>query len=113
MITDLLEFPAVAVPRRAGLSWMLVASSLLLLGLLLYVMFGSYLPAKQLLTALEAELREVYAREAALQTKLELQDRRSDLRDQQLAALRAERDSLARRIVELERELSALRSRRR
>lgn len=113
MITDLLEFPAVAVPRRAGLPWMVVASSLLLLGLLLYVMFGSYLPAKQLLTALEAELRQVYAREAALQTKLELQDRRSDLRDQQLAALRAERDSLARRIVELERELSALRSRRR
>ncbi len=113
MITDLLEFPAVAVLRRAGLPWMVVASSLLLLGLLLYVMFGSYLPAKQLLTALEAELREVYAREAALQTKLELQDRRSDLRDQQLAALRAERESLARRIVELERELSALRSRRR
>ncbi len=92
---------------------MLVASSLLLLGLLLYVMFGIYLPAKQRITGLEAELREVYAREAALQTRLDLQDRRSGLRDQQLTALRAERDALARRLVELERELSVVRNRRR
>jgi hypothetical protein len=88
---------------------MLVASSLLLLGLLLYLMFANYLPAKQRIIGLERELKEVYAREVALQTRLAQQDTRG--RDQQVTTLRAERDALARRIEELERELAAARPR--
>jgi predicted nucleic acid-binding Zn-ribbon protein len=88
---------------------MLVASCVLLLALLLYVLLGAYLPAKQRIAGLEAELKEVYARESALQTRL-AQDPRT-IRDQQLSALRAERDALNRRIQELERELAAARAR--
>jgi hypothetical protein len=103
MIADLLQSPVVARLARSGLPWMLVASSLLLLSLLLYLMFGNYLPAKQRIVGLERELKEVYAREGVLQTRLAQQDTRA--RDQ----LRAERDALARRIEELERELAAAR----
>jgi type II secretory pathway component PulM len=92
---------------------MLVASSVLLLVLVLYVLFGGWLPARQRTTRLEAELRDVYGREAALQARLAQQEQAAALRDQQLAALRAEREALARRVSELERELATLRSRRR
>jgi len=109
MIADLLESPIVAKIARPKLPWMLVASSLLLLGLLLYVMFVNYLPAKQRITGLERELKEVYAREVSLQTRLAQQDPR--LRDQQMTSLRAEREALVRRIEELERELAAARPR--
>jgi hypothetical protein len=97
----------VADLRRAKVPWMLVAASLVLLVLLLYVVFGSWLPAKQRMTRLESELREIYAREAILQTRLAQRNERT--RDQQLSALRAERDALARRVAELEQELNALR----
>jgi type II secretory pathway component PulM len=90
---------------------MLVAASVVLLGLLVYVVFGSWLPAKQRVSRLERELEEMSAREAVLQTRLSEQDPRA--RDQPLGALRAERDALARRVAELERELEALRGRRR
>lgn len=93
---------------RAKLPWTLVAASLLLFALLLYVMLASYLPAKQRIAGLESELKEVYAREAALQNRLATQDLRGG-RDQQVSALRAERDALARRIQDLERELTAVR----
>ncbi|MGH7312124.1 MAG: hypothetical protein ACREJV_03045 [Candidatus Rokuibacteriota bacterium] len=92
---------------RPKLPWMLVASSLLLLGLLLYVMFMNYLPAKQRVIGLERELKEVYAREVSLQTRLVQSDPR--LRDQQVTSLRAEREALVRRIEQLERELAAAR----
>jgi hypothetical protein len=88
---------------------MLVASSFLLLGLLLYLMFANYLPAKQRILGLERELKEVYAREVALQTRLAQQNARAQ--DPQVTTLRAERDALARRIEELERELAAARPR--
>jgi hypothetical protein len=90
---------------------MLVAASLMLLGLLLYVVFGSWVPAKQRIAQLESELKDVYAREAATQTRLAQDNPRGV--DLQLGALRAERDALARRVADLERQLDAIRSRRR
>jgi septal ring factor EnvC (AmiA/AmiB activator) len=92
---------------------MLVASSVLFLVLLLYVMFVSYLPAKQRLSSLETELKEVYARETALQTRVAQQEQRSSQREQQLNALRAERDALSRRIDDLEKQLAGSGARRR
>lgn len=95
---------------RARLPWLLVAASVLLLVLLLYVMFASYIPGRRRIADLEIELKEVYARETALQTRLAQQDQRSARRDQQIHALRAERDGLARRIEDLEKQLSAARA---
>lgn len=109
MIADLLQCPTVASVAPPKLPWMLVASSLLLLGLLLYLMFVSYLPAKQRIIGLERELREVYAREATLQVRLAQSDPAQ--RDQQLLSLRAEREALVRRIERLERELAEVRPR--
>lgn len=97
---------------RAKLPWMLVAASILLLVLVLYLIVN-YLPAKQRITSLELELKELYAGEAGLQTKMVLLDQRSGLYERQVGALRVERDALARRIEELERELEVARSRRR
>ena len=91
------------------LPWLVVAGSGLLAVLLLYVLFGAYLPATQRVARLEAELKEVYAREAALQTKLAQQEQRHALRDQQMTALVAEREALARRLEELQRQLTATR----
>ena len=91
---------------------MLVAASVLLAALLLYVLFVGYLPAKQKTTGLERELKELYRREAELQTKLAQQDQRYELRDRQLTALSAERDALVKRLETLEGELAALRRRR-
>lgn len=108
MIADFAKIPGVAAVTRAKLPWTLVAASLLLFALLLYVLFASYLPAKQRIAGLESELKEVYAREAALQNRLARQDQRGG-RDEQLNSLRAERDAMARRIQELERELTAAR----
>jgi predicted nucleic acid-binding Zn-ribbon protein len=72
-------------------------------------MFVDNLPAKQRIMGLERELKEVYAREATLQTRLAQLDPR--LKDQQVTALRAERDALVRRIERLERELAEARPR--
>jgi septal ring factor EnvC (AmiA/AmiB activator) len=86
--------------------WMIVAAAVLLLALLLYVMFGAWLPAKNRITRLESELKDVYAREAVLQTRMAQQEQRTTQRDQQMATLRAEREALAKRIDDLERELT-------
>ncbi|MBI3634757.1 MAG: hypothetical protein HY216_00895 [Candidatus Rokubacteria bacterium] len=93
-------------PPRGPLPWLLVVASVVFAGLLLYVLFGAYLPAKQRITKLETELKDVYAREAALQTRLAQQEQRFALRDQQMNALTTERDALARRIEELQKELA-------
>jgi septal ring factor EnvC (AmiA/AmiB activator) len=105
MITDLLESAAVDRPR-ARLPWLIVAGSALLALLFLYVLFAAYVPARQRVAQLEAELKDVYAREAALQTRMAQQDQRTALRDQQMTALVAERDALARRLEEAQRALS-------
>ena len=97
---------------RARLSWTLVAASVLFAVLLLYVMFGGYLPAKQRVTDLEHELKALYEREAELQTKLHQQEELQALRERQLAALSAERDALVKRLEELEHELGPVRQKR-
>ena len=91
------------------LPWLLVAASMLLVALILYVLFVGYLPAKQRAAGLEAELKDLYKREAELQTKLVQQYQRHALRERQNAALAAERDSLMRRLEDLERQLRAAR----
>jgi septal ring factor EnvC (AmiA/AmiB activator) len=95
---------------RARLPWLIVAGSTLLALLFLYVLFAAYVPTKQRVTRLEAELKEIYAREAALQTKMAQQEQRTALRDQQMSALVAERDALARRLEEAQRALAAARA---
>jgi septal ring factor EnvC (AmiA/AmiB activator) len=98
---------------RARLPWLLVAASILLAALLAYTLFGAYLPAKRRVAGLERELRDVYAREAELQTKVAKNEQGHALREQQLIAVSAERDALARRLEELERELATARGRKR
>jgi type II secretory pathway component PulM len=93
--------------------WFLVAASVLLLAIILYLFFGAYLPARQRLARLEAELKDVYAREAQMQTVVAQQEKVHALRQQQTTTLTAERDQLTRRIEALERELATVRGRRR
>jgi Tfp pilus assembly protein PilN len=90
---------------KLRLPWLLVVASLVLAALLGYTLFLGYLPAKQRIVGLERELKDVYAREADVDT-------RHAQRDSQLQALMAERDALARRVAELERELAVVRNRR-
>jgi septal ring factor EnvC (AmiA/AmiB activator) len=99
----------VADRPRAPLPWLLVAASALMLALSLYLFFGAYLPAKQRMARLEAELKQVYEREAQLQTRLAQQDKTHALREQQVTAITAERDALARRLDELEKQLARTR----
>ena len=94
---------------RARLPWLLVAASILLAVLLAYTLFGAYLPAKRRLASLERELKEVYAREAELQTKVARNEQTYSLREQQLIAVTGERDALAKRMDELEKELAIAR----
>lgn len=94
---------------RARLPWLLVAASVLLAVLLAYTLFGGYLPTKRRAASLERELRDVYAREAELQTKVAQNEQRYAVREQQLLAVTAERDALAHRLEELERELAIAR----
>src|SRR5262245_45221726 len=101
-----LQSPPVAEQPRPTLPWMLVAASVLLLAITLYLFFGAYLPAKQRLARLELELKQVYSREAQLETKLAQQDKLGALRQQQTTALTTERDALAKRIEELEKQLA-------
>ena len=91
---------------RPTLPWTLVGAGVFLLVITLYLFFGAYLPAKQRIARLELELKQVYAREAQLQTQLAQQEKALAPRAQQVTALMAERDGLARRIDALERELS-------
>ncbi len=101
--------PVTADAPRARLPWLLVAASVLLALLLAYTLFGAYLPAKRRVASLERELRDVYAREAELQTKVARSDQTYSLREQQLVAVTAERDALAKRMDELEKELAIAR----
>jgi septal ring factor EnvC (AmiA/AmiB activator) len=87
--------------------WMLVAASGLLVVIVVYLLFGAYVPTKQRITRLEAELKDVYAREAHLQTRIAKDADKNSQRDQQLAAFTVERDALAKRVEELEREIAA------
>jgi septal ring factor EnvC (AmiA/AmiB activator) len=96
---------------RGRVPWLLVAGSTMLVVLLLYVFFAAYLPAKQRIARLEAEIKDVYAREAALQTQLAQHEQRVVARERQTQALTAERDALARRLETLQRELAARRRR--
>jgi hypothetical protein len=98
---------------RARLPWLLVAASVLLAVLLAYTLFGGYLPAKRRAASLERELRALYAREAELQTKVAQDAQRHAVRETQLRAVRAERDALARRLEEVERQLAGARGPRR
>jgi Tfp pilus assembly protein PilN len=98
---------------RATFPWLLVAASLLLALLLGYTLFAAYLPAKQRIANLERELKDLYAREAELQTKVTQNEQRGAARDQQLAAATAEREAMARRLEDLERQLAASNARRR
>jgi septal ring factor EnvC (AmiA/AmiB activator) len=99
--------------RRARLPWAIVAGSALLAALLAYTLFGGYVPAKRRVASLERELRQLYAREAELQTKVAQNEQRQSVREQQLIAVSAERDALARRLEDLERQLAIARGQRR
>jgi septal ring factor EnvC (AmiA/AmiB activator) len=102
-----LEMPPTRLP------WLLVGASILLALLLVYTLFGGYLPAKRRAASLERELRALYAREAELQTKVAQTEQRPWMRDQQLIAVTAERDALARRLEDVERQLAVARGLRR
>ena len=88
-------------------------ASVILLLLVLYVLFVGYLPSKQRVAGLEAELKDLYKREAELQTRIAQQDQRYALRERQISALTSERDTLIRRLEELEKQLAAMRGQRR
>jgi septal ring factor EnvC (AmiA/AmiB activator) len=107
------RIPHVADVPRARLPWVLVAAGLILAALLAYTLFGGYLPAKRRVASLERELRQVYLREAELQTTVAQNEQRHAVREQQLLAVSAERDALARRLEEIERQLAAARAQRR
>jgi septal ring factor EnvC (AmiA/AmiB activator) len=96
---------------RMRVPWLLVAGSALLALLLFYVFFAAYLPAKGRIARLEAEIKDVYNREAALQTQLAQQEQSGVTRDRQTQVLTAERDALARRLEILQRDLNARRRR--
>jgi septal ring factor EnvC (AmiA/AmiB activator) len=98
---------------RARLPWLLVAAAVLLIVLLAYTLFGGYLPARQRVASLERELRQLYLREAELQTKVAQNEQRHAVREQQLIAVSAERDALARRLEDVERQLAVARGQRR
>jgi len=95
----------VADRPNARIPWFLVAASLVLLLLVLYVLFVGYLPSRQRVAGLEAELKDLYKREAELQSKIAQQEQRSLLRDRQISQLTGERDALIRRLEELEKQL--------
>src|SRR5574337_1391875 len=95
----------------AGRPWLLIAAALVLAGVLAYVLLGAYIPSRHRMAGLEAEIKEVYQKEADLQTQLARSLQRNELLQQQLAALAAERAGLVRLTQELEQELAALKKR--
>jgi len=103
----------VADRPTARLPWFVVLATFILLLLVVYVLFVGYLPSKQRVAGLEAELKDLYKREAELQTRIAQQDQRYALRERQISALTAERDTLIRRLEELEKQLAAMRGQRR
>jgi uncharacterized protein YlxW (UPF0749 family) len=96
----------VADRPNARIPWFLVAASVVLLLLVLYVLFVGYVPSKQRVAGLEAELKDLYKREAELQTRIAQQDQRYSLRERQF---NSERDALMRRLEEVEKLLAAAR----
>ena len=94
---------------NARIPWFLVAASVVLLLLVLYVLFVGYVPSKQRVAGLEAELKDLYKREAELQTRIAQQDQRYALRERQVSQLTSERDTLIRRLEELEKQLASAR----
>jgi septal ring factor EnvC (AmiA/AmiB activator) len=98
---------------NARIPWFLVAASFVLLLLVLYVLFVGYLPSRQRVAGLEAELKDLYKREAELQMKITQLDQRSALRERQISQLTGERDALIRRLEDLEKLLAAARGQRR
>ncbi len=100
-----------AAPARRP--WLLVAAALALAVLLAYVLLGAYIPSRQRLAGLEAEIKEVYQKEADLQAQLAQSLQRIALLQQQVTALTAERDGLLQRAQALEQELTTARKRRR
>jgi septal ring factor EnvC (AmiA/AmiB activator) len=103
----LLESLAVTDQPRATIPWVLVAASGLLVALVAYLLFGAYLPTKKRIARLEAELKDVYGREAQLQTRIAKDAEKGSQREQQLSAFTVERDALAKRVDELEKEIAA------
>ena len=97
---------------RPAFPWLLVAASLILTVLLGYTLFVGYLPAKHRIARLERELKDLYAREAELQTKLVASDQRQSTRETEFVSAVAERDAIARRLENLQREMSTSRARR-
>lgn len=93
--------------------WMLIAAALVLLIMLAYVLLGAYLPSRQRMAGLEIELKDLYQKEAELQTQLAQALQKSTMLQQQVGALAAERDALLRRTRELEQELRKRGGRRR
>ncbi len=98
---------------RARLPWLLVAAGLVLTLLLAYTLFAGYLPARRRVADLELELRQLYRREAELQTRVAQDEQRHAVREQQLIAVSAERDALARRLEDVERQLAVARGQKR
>ena len=72
----MLESEPVADRPNARIPWFLVAASVVLFLLVLYVLFIGYVPSKQRVAGLEAELKDLYKREAELQTRIAQQDQR-------------------------------------
>jgi hypothetical protein len=103
----------VAVEPPPKKPWLLISGGSLLAVLFAYSLFAGWLPARHQAQRLRHELEDLYRREAQLETRLVQVTRRAAAREQQLQALRAERDGLARRVAELERALGAGRSARR
>jgi hypothetical protein len=84
----------------------------LLVVIVVYLLFGAYLPSRQRVVHLEAELRDVYAREGELQTRLQREQQSGGVREQQLAAFAAERTVLGKRVEQLEQEIARLKGQR-
>jgi hypothetical protein len=89
-------------PRRP---WFLIGASVVLALLLVYVIVGAYMPSRQHLASLEAEVQAVYRKEADLQGRLEQAQQRTTQLQKELSAITGERDALVLRIRELERAL--------
>ena len=105
----LLESEAVVDRPNARIPWFLGLASVVLVLLVVYVLFVGYLPSKQRVAGLEAELKDLYKRETELQNRIAQQEQRYARNERQLSALTVERDTLLRRLEEVEKQLAALR----
>ena len=94
---------------RSAVPWTLVGASVLLVGVVLYLLFAAYLPARQQVARLERELHGAYLRDTQHQIRLQREQQQGVARERQLSA---ERDALAKRVEELESELATIKNRR-